>query len=74
MQQKRIKSRQMNIFACILEPYLKSTQNNPQSTKIRTANAIKPVKKLANERFCPYLGNGTFDRLKITSKVLKIKH
>ena len=55
------------------EWYLRSTQNNLKSAKIRTANAVNPVLKPVNERFCLYLGSGTFDRLKITSKVLKIE-
>ena len=38
-----------------------------------TENAVKQVLKPANERFRPYLGNGTFDRLKINSKVPKIE-
>ena len=51
--------------------YLLTTQNDIQSAKIRTVNAVTPVLKPENERFRPILGNGSFDRLKITFKVLK---
>ena len=44
---------------------------NPQSAKIRTANTVKQVLKQANQRFCPYLVGGTFNRLKITSECAK---
>ena len=53
--------------------YLRSTQNNLQSAKNRTANAVKHVSKLANDRFRMFLRRGTFERLKITSKELKIE-
>ena len=53
--------------------YIRSTQNNLQSDKNKTANAVKPILKLANECFRQYLGNITLNRLKITSKVLKIE-
>ena len=35
------------------------------------ANAVKPVSKQANTRFRPFFCNGTSNRLKKTSKVLK---
>ena len=41
--------------------YLQSTKNNLQSVKNRTTNAVKPVSKKANERFCRILGNDIFD-------------
>ena len=52
--------------------YFGSTQNNFQSVKNKT-NVVKPVSKKANECFFLYFSNDTFGRLKITSKVLKIK-
>ena len=57
-----------------LQRYIRSTQNNLQNVKRRTENAVKPVSKPENEHFCPYLTKGTFNRLKITSKVLKLEH
>ena len=53
--------------------YFRSTQNSLQSTKNLIANAVKPVSNPANEHFGMYLSSDTFDRLKITSKVLKIE-
>ena len=53
--------------------YLRWTNNNLQSAKNRTANAVKPISKPANERFHSYLNNGTIDWLKVTSNVLKIE-
>ena len=41
--------------------YLKSTQNNLQSAKNRTGNAIKLVSKPSNKRYTSYLGNDTLD-------------
>ena len=32
------------------------TQNNLQLAKNRTANEVKPISKMANEHYCPYLG------------------
>ena len=55
------------------ERYLRFTKTNLESTKNRTANAIKPLSKLANERFRLYLGNGIFDRHKITSNMQKME-
>ena len=60
-------------FPVFGQRYLITTQNNLKNSKNRTVNALKPVSKLANGQFNPYLSNGTSDRLIITSKVLKIK-
>ena len=54
-----------------MKHYLRLSQNNPQSAKSRTENAVKLVSKQVNERFCTYHGSGSFDRLKISSKLLK---
>ena len=43
----------------------------PPNCEKRTVNAVKPVSKLANTRLCPYLGNGTSDQRKNTSKLIK---
>ena len=53
------------------QQYPRSKQNNLQSAKYRTANAVKPISKTKNEHFLKYFCNGTFDSLEITSKVLK---
>ena len=64
---------EMNVFAHILATLARSTWNNLYGYKNRTANAVKPVWKPANEHLRPYFGNGTSDRLKIISNVLKIE-
>ena len=40
-----------------LEQFLRLKQNKLQSSQNRTANAVKPVSKPANERFRPYIAN-----------------
>ena len=64
----------MNVFALILAMVVSIDSNNLQSAKNRIANDVKLVLKRANEHFCPYLGSGSFDRLKITLKVQKLEN
>ena len=64
----------MNVFARIFETVHSITQNNLQNAKNKTLHALKPLTKPQNERFRLYHVKGTLDRLKITSKMLKIKH
>ena len=64
----------MNIFVPILATVTSIDKNYLQNAKNRRANVVKLVKKQTNEHFRPYLGNNTFVRLKVTSKVLKIEH
>ena len=70
----------MNVFARILatvpridKKNLQRSKNNLQNPNKKTVNAIKPISKTANERFCLYLDNDTSHRLKTTSRVLKIE-
>ena len=63
----------MNVFTRILAVVTSIDKNNLQSSKNWTTNAVKPVWKQANERLRPYVGTGTFDWLKITSKVQKME-
>ena len=55
------------------QQYLQWTQNNLQSAKNKTASDVKRVSKPLDEHFCQYLGNDSFEQLKVTSKVLKIE-
>ena len=51
--------------------YVQKTQNDTQIAQKRTTNAIKPVSRPSNKRFCSYLGKGTSDWRKITTKCSK---
>ena len=53
--------------------YYETTQNNFQCSKNRTDNAVNAIIKQENKPFRLYLGNRTFNRLKIIFNVLKMK-
>ena len=56
------------------QQYFQSTQNTHQIAQKRMVNAIKRVSISAKKRFRPYIHNGTSDRHKIATYVLKKEH
>ena len=73
MPLNQFRSRRLNSFARNLSTVHPIDTKKPQSYKNKTANAVKLVSKQANERFRSYIGNGTSNRLKISSKVLNME-
>ena len=53
------------------QQYFQLAQNSHQSAEKRAVNAIKTVSKPAKIYFRPCLGNSTYNRCKIATKVLK---
>ena len=60
-----------HIIARILATIPPIDTKNLQSAKKLMANAVKPASKTVNTGFYAYLGNGTSDRCKKPSKVVK---
>ena len=66
---KLVSSQRTHLYARILATTPSINAKNLQITKKRMINGVKPVSKLENTCFNPYLANSTSDRNKITSIV-----